>query len=576
MKEPHPIADIINNLPKDLTYEEIYNQLKLNHIATRLANDNSLNLFLDITALHFDPDKQSYPFSVKLKENAHVELIDQMRSHIDHPDISWLLHDLFWTQQRKPENARLASEHACKSATSLNPNTSSLEVFKRIKRAIILSNQSQNNDAREETKNAIGLITEKCLKDPKNFLSVWLINLLIEINAHSILSKLIKSELISNAAIQTENSKDWELAQRLRQAIVDTLKVLKFEDLAQKSLIYLAHSYEKQAIATSNGMISSLAYQKAIRSLQLINVPSLCAERDALIKQFQLALQDAQTKRLKELKPISVGPLDMTPFLLSLEKALDKAHSFEESLLVLATLSPLQNKAALESRIADHLQQLPHSLFAMTEYIDERGRTLNHPSSFEEKVSHHVTRELSIHWDMQAHLINHARQWIIRCFSVLESDWLNVISHNPYIPLGHHEIIARALYQGLNADLLNSTHLLPPQFEASCRHILDLNNINCQVITNNLKQKDQSIKELLAIPDITKFISEDFCFEVSRLLTEDGLNLRNNGLHGKMMYLDFYQYRSLYLWYLAIKFFCFAPLLLKPPTQGESTSTTDK
>ena len=575
MKEPHPIADLINNLPQDLTYEEIYHQLKLNRTATNSADESSLNLFLDITALHFDPNNQSYPFSVKLKENAHIELIDQMRSHVDHPDVSWLLHDLFWTQQRKPENARLASEYACKSANSLNPNKSSLEIFKRIKRAVILSNQSQNNEAREKIKNEIGLVTEKCLKDPKSFLSVWLINLLKEINAHSILSELIKSELILNAAIQAESSKDWELAQRLRQAIVDTLRV-KSEDLAQKALIELAHSYEQQAIANSNGMISSLAYQKAIRSLQLINVPSLCAERDALIKRFQLALQDAQTERLKELKSVSVGPLDMTPFILSLEKALDKAHSFEEALLILATISPLQNKTALESRIADHLQQLPHSLFAMTEYIDERGRTLNHPSSFEEKVSHHVTRELSIHWDMKAHLINHARQWILRCFSVIESDWLNVISHNPYIPVGHHEIIARALHQGLNADLLDSTHLLPPQFEASCRHILDANNINCQVITNSLKQKDQSIKELLAIPDMTKFISEDFCFEVSRLLTEDGLNLRNNGLHGKMTYVDFYQYRSLYLWYLAIEFFCFGPLLLKPPTQGEATSTTDK
>lgn len=568
MNKPHPITHFINKQPKDLTYEEIYRRLKLNHTATDSADESSLSLFLDITALHFDPDKQSYPFSVKLKENAHLELIDQMRSHIEHPDVSWLLHDLFWTHQRKPENARIASEYACKSANSLDPTKSSLEIFKRIKRAVILSNQSQNNEAREKVKNEMGLITEKCLKDPKNFLSIWLINLLIEINAHSILSELIKSELILNAAIQAENSKDWELAQRLRQAIVDTLRVLKSEDLAQKSLIDLAKSYKQQAIATSNGMISSLAYQKAIRSLQLINIPSICAERDALIKQFQLALQDAQTERLKELKSVSVGPLDMTPFILSLEKALDKAHSFEESLLILATISPLQNKTALESRIADHLQQLPHSLFATTEYIDERGRTLNHPSSFAEKVSHHVTREVSIHWDLKAHLINHARQWIIRRFSVIESDWLNVIYHNPYIPVGHHEIIARALHQGLNANLLDSTHLLPPQFEASCRHILDSNNINCQVITNNLKQKDQSIKELLAIPEMTKFISEDFRFEVSLLLTDEGLNLRNNSLHGKMTYEDFYQYRSLYLWYLAIKFFCFGPVLLKPPGKG--------
>ena len=183
-----------------------------------------------------------------------------------------------------------------------------------------------------------------------------------------------------------------------------------------------------------------------------------------------------------------------------------------------------------------------------------------------------MTQELSTHWHEVVKLIDHARQWIVRCFSVIESDWLNVISCNPYIPVGHQEIIARALHQGLNADLLGSTHLLPPQFEASFRHILDSNNVNCQTITNGLKQKDQSIKELLAIPDITKFISEDFCFEASRLLTEDGVNLRNNGLHGKMTYLDFYKYRSLYLWYLGINLFCFGPILLQPPTQDKATN----
>ena len=236
MKEPHPIADLINNQPKDLTYEEIYTHLKLNHEAINSSDDGFLNFFLDITSMRFDPDEQSYPFSVKIKENAQLELIDQIRIHIDHPDVSWLLHDLFWTHHRNSDNARLASEYACKSAKSLDPKKASFEIFKRVKRAVILSNQSQNNETRENVKNEIRLITEKSLKVPTNFLSVWLVNLLIEIGAQSILSDLIKSELILNAAVESENSKNWEVAQRLRQSIVDTLRTLKSEDLAQKAL----------------------------------------------------------------------------------------------------------------------------------------------------------------------------------------------------------------------------------------------------------------------------------------------------------------------------------------------------
>ena len=347
MQELFRLADLINKQAKVLTYEEVYHHLKLNHTAINSAEDSSLNLILDIMALNFDPDNLSYPFSVKLKENAHIELIDQMCTQVDHPDVSWLLHDLFWTQQRNPVNAKLASEYACKSANSLDPNKSSLEIFKRIKRAVILSNQSQNSEAREKVKNEIGQITEKCLKDPKSFLSVWLINLLIEIGAHSILSELISSEVIVIAAIQVENSKDWGLAQSLRQATVDTLRVLKSEDLAQRALIELAKSYGQQAAAASNGIISSLAYQNAIRSLQLINLTSLCSDRDLLIKQFQISLQDAQAERLKELKPVCVGSLDITPFILRLENDLNKVSSFQESLLVLAKITPFKIKLLL-------------------------------------------------------------------------------------------------------------------------------------------------------------------------------------------------------------------------------------
>ena len=77
---------------------------------------------------------------------------------------------------------------------------------------------------------------------------------------------------------------------------------------------------------------------------------------------------------------------------------------------------------------------------------------------------------------------------------MLESDWLNIISHNPYIPIGHQEIVAKALHHGLNAEFLSSTHFLPPQFEASFRHILESNSVVIQAITNNLIQKDKSLK----------------------------------------------------------------------------------
>jgi hypothetical protein len=151
-----------------------------------------------------------------------------------------------------------------------------------------------------------------------------------------------------------------------------------------------------------------------------------------------------------------------------------------------------------------------------------------------------------------------------------------MLINNPFIPDGHHEIIAKGLNQGLNCQWIYSTHLLPPQLEASLRHILESHSLPVQNITTGLKQKDFLLKELLLYPEISQCINEDFCFETSRLLTEDGLNLRNDALHGKLNSLSLNSYRSVYLWYLSIKFFCFGPLLLNPKSLAQASKESEQ
>jgi hypothetical protein len=222
----------------------------------------------------------------------------------------------------------------------------------------------------------------------------------------------------------------------------------------------------------------------------------------------------------------------------------------------------------MQSRISSHVQSLVHSFFAVSQIVDKRGRTLDQPMSLEEKVSQKITQELSIGWHLTGALIEHGRRWLSANYSVCETDWLAILCANPFIPNGHHEILAKGIHQGFNSEWLISTHLLPPQFEASMKYMLESNSKVAQKVTSTLKQKDFLLKELIDHPTIKNLVHSDFCFELNRLLTEDGLNLRNNGLHGKMNFLEFYTTKSVYQWYLSLKFFCFGPTLLRPITKS--------
>lgn len=559
------LSNFINQQENNLTYREIYRILKQEEKNVITDNADSLDLLLHITAFDFDPANLSYPFSAKIEKNTHVELISQLRGTIEHPDTAWLLHDVFWTNNRKnPEYAGLAAEYACKSAHALDQEKFSLEILHRMRRALILSGQSQNGEIKKNIRKELEILTKKSLSIPTSFLPVWLLNLLIEIDEKQILLEMVNSTQIVKSAEIAESSRDWELSHKLRQAHVDILRLNKQEERSQTALIELAQSFNREAKVCGNGIKATLTYQKSIRILQQVNLPTLHNQRDALEEEFQIFLQESQLKMIGELVSVQSGQVNLSTPLTDLEAVLSQANSFEEGLFILSARYPLHNELEMQTRISSHVQSLVHSLFAAAQIVDEKGRTLDQPMSLEEKVSQKITQELSIGWHLTGALIEHGRRCLSARYSVCETDWMEILCANPFIPNGHHEILAKGLHQGFNSEWLISTHLLPPQFEASMKYMLESNFKVAQKVTPTMKQKDFLLKELIDHPTIKNLVNSDFCFELNRLLTEDGLNLRNNGFHGKMNFIEFYTTKSVYLWYLSLKFFCFAPTLLRP------------
>ena len=344
------LATFINQKSVDTPYQQIFLRSNENEKKDACTNVDLLNTLQEIVALDFDPNEKSYPFSARMQSDMHNQLIEHLRKEITHPDIAWLLHDLFWTTNRKSEHAKSAAEYACKSAAILDRTKYNLEILDRMKRALILSGMSGDKDTKKNVRDALKNLTEKSLTVPDSFLSVRLLNLLIEVDEKQFLLELQETSKISKAAESAAAAHDWELAHALRQSSIDVLRLNKQEEKAQKDIFNLAQSFHGDA-SRSVGMKSAFTYQKAIQALQKINLSSLLKERDEQIEKLQLLLQSSQLAMTKELESITI-PLDTIPFLASLEEVMAKGQSFEESLLLLAARFPLRDKKVMESNIS--------------------------------------------------------------------------------------------------------------------------------------------------------------------------------------------------------------------------------
>jgi hypothetical protein len=562
------LASLINRQEHSIPYHEMLMLLDKENQAEISSDIDGLNALLDILVLRFDPREKSYPFSSKIQSAFHHEFIEQLLEEVTHPDVVWLLRDLFWTNHRQPENAKIAAEHACKSANALEVRKYSLEILQRMERALVLAGQSRDESAKEKVIDDLKILAQKSLSVSESFLPIWLLRLLINVKEHQFLLEMEESAKIANMATEAETVYRWDIAQALRQLSIDILRSNKLEEKAQKAIFALAYSFRGEA-SRSIGMKSVFTYQKAVQALQKINQPSLLEEKNAQIEELQILLQQSQLDMRKALKEITINPYDTTPHIKSLETVLNTAKSFEEALLLLAARFPLHNEEKMKSDIREYSKNLIHLVFAKIQNVDERGRTIQQPITADDHLAMLINKELDICWGLIGNIVEQGRKWLNAKYSVTESDWIRIIIANPYIPDGHHEIIAKGLHQGFNGEWLESTHLLPPQIEASLKYILELHLNTSQNIMLGGKQKDLSLKDLLLHIKMPLYINEDFCFEASRLLTEDGLNLRNNEFHGKMNFLSFYTYRSIYLWYLSIKFFCFGSYLLSPNKTDE-------
>lgn len=273
-------------------------------------------------------------------------------------------------------------------------------------------------------------------------------------------------------------------------------------------------------------------------------------------------LLELQEMSMAEMKCISTGG-DASELV---ERALAavRGTTFREAVLSLCkmasspSLDKLREQVQEEARVA-----ILGSLFT-SDVVNSRGRVVakapplpgdeSDPDDAGLRFRMYRKAQLVRSLTVQA-MLNPARQEIAATHNPSRQDVVGLIQHSPWIPPGHVESFARALVAGFHGDMLVATHLVPPQFEAMVRHVVEMAGGSTSTFDPQGLQPEKSLNALLETDQARKAFSEAGLFELKDLLVDQlGTNLRNEVAHGLLDDGGMFGTDALHAWWLLLRY----------------------
>ncbi|HDR9049487.1 TPA: DUF4209 domain-containing protein [Burkholderia vietnamiensis] len=172
-------------------------------------------------------------------------------------------------------------------------------------------------------------------------------------------------------------------------------------------------------------------------------------------------------------------------------------------------------------------------------------------------------------------MLNPARTEIYGAHSPDRQDVAGLIQHSPWIPPGHAESVMRALVAGFQGDMIIAGHLVPPQFEAMVRHVVESHGGTTSKLEPGGVQPERSLGQLLDTPEALHAFGEDGVFELQDLFTEQlGTNLRNEVAHGLLDDSGLFEADVLYAWWLLLRYFVVTSKMVQQREQEPGANGT--
>jgi hypothetical protein len=273
-------------------------------------------------------------------------------------------------------------------------------------------------------------------------------------------------------------------------------------------------------------------------------------------------LLELQQASIAEMQPVAFEQDASELVELALSSVRDKA--FPEAVLALCAMASTPSIDSLREQVREEAKTSVLGSLFDNSVLNSRGKVvakappLQHgeisPADAGLRFRMFRSAQLTRGVMVQA-MLNPARQEIADTHNPSREDVLRIIQFSPWIPPSHADSFTRALFAGFHGDMVVATHLVPLQFEALVRHVVEMTGGSTSTFDPQGLQPEKSLNVLLETEEALQLFGEAALFELKGLLIDQlGTNLRNEVAHGLLGDAGMFRTDALYAWWLLLRY----------------------
>jgi len=576
-------ADVLCSLELDKIVESVTEKecVAYNDVLTTLIADEARWSEAQLEALRFSsavmsmmlrPSELSEPYGpmfvmgnersgipADFPKEALIALLD-WASGLKDPELRARFLDLIWVQGKSFRAAQGAVDAYLKSASRLEHSENWPPCAERIERALRLAASlgKGGHALRDRVLTEIEALTNKHNGEDPLYLTHQLIGLLLEFKRGD---ARCLAQLAATAAGRAESVGDFWRARDYHQRVAECFAAAGDIDAESAALKCSAEALSLEA-ESATGQPGRGATAGAVILAQAVNAMRQVPGGKDRAQALQERLLILQAKSLEEMKPISTD-FDGADLV---ERAIAsvRGKNFRDAVIELCGMARAPSLEQLRQQVSEQSRIAVLGSIFQSDIVNARGRVVAKVPPLVLGVTD--PNDPGLRWRMFQNaalrrslvvqsLLNPARQEIVAVHHPSRQDVVDLIRHSPWIPPGHGEGIARALIAGFHGEMLVATHMIPSQFEAMVRHVVELAGGNTSMFDPQGLQPERSFKALLETEQALAAFGEAAIFELQDLFVDQlGTNLRNDVAHGLLDDGRLFGWDALYAWWLLLRY----------------------
>jgi hypothetical protein len=479
-------------------------------------------------------------------DDEQIALIAELAPWSNHPILQARLYDVHWLRSRNIDAARNAIS-AYVEATNLlielsSDDDSSLIVpaMNYLERATRLSLYAFKEDDRPDVALNKILSVGPVLRGAGHHAMVLRIKQLqFELNLgdgnhHANFIEAIAKE--DRTSINPHILRDlWILAAQWRQRLDDLPKSRISSINAAEAMVELAATTASSADPSNMAAASHLSEALKIYR-QVSGEDKRKNELRELLSEYQSGIAEEMTSHSVEMDLSE--PADQA-------KKHVSGRTLPSALAALAFMCPSSDLKDLEAQVWELADKNPLQYLMTISLTDRDGRTAQTvPSLLSNENKTEVAVALRYHMIKVAEFNYSLKGFgmvVPACAQIWEEHYLSedvlvqLANQSDFVPIGHENLFARGLYEGLNGNYQTALHILVPQVENALRELLKSQGhlVATKEKSDKILQEAISLPKILEHKAIKEMLEEGLLFDLQAILTDNlGGGMRHGIAHG--------------------------------------------